>query len=81
MCPLTHFNNEKAKSYVAGFMNGDIKLFDHKHAELLKVTSLHNSVSSALYFKSDLLNSNMLVSGSESPNAALVFSQISADRK
>ena len=62
-------------------MNGDIKLFDHKHAELLKVTSLHNSVSSALYFKSDLLNSNMLVSGSESPNSSLVFSQISADRK
>jgi hypothetical protein len=62
-------------------MNGDLKLFDHKHAELLKVTSLHSSVSSALYFKSDLLNCNMLVSASESPSAALVFSQISGDRK
>ena len=57
-------------------MNGDLKLFDHKHAELLKVTSLHSSVSSALYF-----NCNMLVSASESPSAALVFSQISGDRK
>ena len=55
ICPLNHFLNEKAKSYVVGFMNGDIKVFDHKHAELLKVTSMHDSVSCALYFKSDSL--------------------------
>lgn len=51
--PLHHFVNEKAKSYVAGFMNGDVKIFDQKHSELLKVSSMHDSVTCALYFKSD----------------------------
>lgn len=81
IAPLTHFVNEKAKSYVAGFMNGDIKLFDNKHSELLKVSSMHEAVSCALYFKSDALGCNVLVSGSEAPAPTLVFSQISDDRK
>lgn len=74
ICPLRHYMNEKAKSYVVGLMNGDVKLYDHKHAELLKVTSMHDSVSSLLYFKSDNMGCNYLVSGSEAPGAALVFS-------
>ena len=69
--PLTHFVNEKSKSYVVTLMNGDIKLYDNKHAELLKVTTVHDSISCALYFKSDSLNCNVLVTGSESPNACL----------
>jgi len=77
LAPLQHFVNEKAKSYVAGFMNGDVKLFDQKHSELLKVSSMHQAVTCALYFKSDALNCNMLVTGSETPGAVLVFSQIS----
>ena len=35
---LTHIINQKAKSYVAGFFNGDVKLFDSKHQELLSVS-------------------------------------------
>lgn len=61
-------------------MNGDFKLYDNKHAELLKVSSIHESVSCALYFKSDALNCNVLVTGSESPNAGLQFGQIGTDR-
>ena len=71
ICPLNHFVNEKAKSYVVGLMNGDLKLYDSKHAELLKVSSVNDSISCALYFKSDVLNSNILVTASESPNAGL----------
>lgn len=52
-------------------MNGDIKLYDNKHSELLKVTTLHDSVSCALYFKSDVMGCNVLVTGSASPNAGL----------
>ncbi len=73
ICPLNHFVNEKSKSYVVGLMNGDIKLYDNKHAELLKVSTTNDSVSCALYFKSDVLNCNVLVTGSESPNAGLQF--------
>ena len=34
---LRHFKNDKPKSYAAGFMNGDVKLFSKEHAELLCV--------------------------------------------
>lgn len=33
--------NEKAKSYVVTFANGDVKLFDAKHTELAKIKGLH----------------------------------------
>ena len=56
---------------MVGLMNGDLKLYDNKHAELLKVSSVNDSISSALYFKSDVLNCNILVTASESPNAGL----------
>jgi len=52
-------------------MNGDIKLYDSKHSEVLKVSSVNESISCGLYFKSDSLNCNVLVTGSESPNAGL----------
>lgn len=61
-------------------MNGDIKLYDNKHAELLKVSTTNDNVSCALYFKSDVLNCYVLVTGSESPNAGLQFGQIGTDR-
>jgi len=34
---LRHFQNDKAKSYCAGFLNGDLKVFGKEHAELLCV--------------------------------------------
>ena len=80
ICPLNHFVNEKAKSYVVGLMNGDIKLYDNKHAELLKVSTVNDTITCGLYFKSDTLNCNILVTGSESPNAGLQFGQIGAER-
>ncbi len=71
ICPLHHYVNEKSKSYLVTLMNGDIKLYDNKHAELLKVSTVHDNITSALYFKSDLLNCNVVVTASESPNARL----------
>lgn len=41
IAPLTHIVNEKAKSYCVGFFNGDVKVYDSKHAELLSVSQLH----------------------------------------
>lgn len=61
-------------------MNGDIKLYDNKHSEVLKVSSVNESISCGLYFKSDTLNCNLLVTGSESPNAGLQFGQVGVDR-
>jgi hypothetical protein len=35
---LSHIMNEKAKTYVAGFFNGDLKIFSkHNHSEVLEV--------------------------------------------
>lgn len=38
IAPLSHILNEKAKSYCVGFFNGDVKVYDSKHAELLSVS-------------------------------------------
>ena len=35
---LTHIVNEKAKSYAVGFFNGDVKLFNARHDEILSVS-------------------------------------------
>ena len=75
--PLQHFVNEKAKSYVVGLMNGDIKICSKEHAELLKVSQMHDSVSAALFFKSDSMNANVVVSASETPNPTMIFSRVS----
>jgi hypothetical protein len=35
---LSHIMNEKAKTYVVGFFNGDLKVFDkHNHQEVLSI--------------------------------------------
>jgi hypothetical protein len=63
-------------------MNGDLKVFDNKHA-LLMSTNLHSetAITNCLLFKSDLLNTNVVVTASEVPNPALTFSYLSSDRK
>ena len=41
---LRHLKNLKAKTYVAAFFNGDIKIYDGKdkdHTELISVSNLH----------------------------------------
>jgi hypothetical protein len=83
IAPLASYLNEKAKSYAVALMNGDLKIYDQKHAEQVKVSQLHldTSITDCLYFKSDLSQSNILVTASEVPNPALVFAEVSADRK
>ena len=63
-------------------MNGDLKVFDNKHTLLIS-TNLHSetAITSCLLFKSDLLNTNVVVTASEVPNPALTFSYLSSDRK
>jgi hypothetical protein len=41
---LQHLRNEKSKSFVVGFFNGDLKVFDGKDegvSELISVSGLH----------------------------------------
>ena len=33
ICPLASYLNDKAKSYAVALMNGDLKIYDAKHAE------------------------------------------------
>lgn len=63
-------------------MNGDLKVFDSKHTQLLSI-NMHTetSITDCLFFKSDVLNTNVVVSASEVPNPALTFSYLSNDRK
>ena len=39
------------------------------------------AITDSLFFKSDILNTNVVVSASEVPNPALTFSYLSSDRK
>ena len=36
--PLSHLVDQKAKSYAVGFFNGDLKIYDSNHAEVLEVS-------------------------------------------
>jgi hypothetical protein len=39
---LSHIMNEKEKTYVVGFFNGDLKVFDkHENKEVFSVRQLH----------------------------------------
>ena len=83
IAPLAHIVNEKAKSYAVGFFNGDIKVYSSEHAELLNVSQLHYNaqVSDMLYFKSDTLDANIVVSCSEQPDPQLIVAKLGADKK
>lgn len=67
---LSHILNEKAKSYAVGFFNGDVKVYGSGHAELLSVVQLHrdSQITDMLYFKSDVLRQNVMVTCSELPD-------------
>lgn len=62
---LHHEKNLKAKTYVAGFFNGDIKIFDGKdknHTELAHLTRVHeNQITDILYLKSEELQGRKFV--------------------
>ena len=82
IAPLTHIVNEKVKSYAVGFFNGDVKVYGSGHAELLNVSQLHadSQITDMLYFKSDQLNSKILVTCSELPDPQLVISKLGSDK-
>lgn len=62
LASLRHLKNLKAKTYVAAFYNGDVKIYDGKekdHTELISVSNLHEDhISDAIYLKSDNLGGN-----------------------
>ena len=77
---LRHVLNEKAKTYVVGFFNGDIKVFSkHDHQELLSVKQLHqdSQIEDLLFLKNDALDKKLLVSIASKPNSELKVSEIS----
>lgn len=77
---LTHIVNDKAKTYVAGFFNGDLKIFGkHNHAELLSVRQLHpdSMIEDALFLKNDALGKKLVITCSGSPNVELKVSEVS----
>lgn len=74
----------KPKSYAVGFFEGDLKLYDSKHTEILTVSQLHqqSQITDLLYFKSDKnRGTKYLVSCSELPNPELVITEVSSDKK
>jgi hypothetical protein len=78
--------NEKAKTYVAGFFNGDLKLFDGKegaNTELFSASKLHQDrITDALYFKSDKTGGRKLVvTCSEQPYPQFKVSQVDPQSK
>lgn len=62
--------NEKAKTYIVGFFNGDLKVFSKKdHSELLEIKQLHkdNIITDALFLKNDSLNKKLVVTCTSLP--------------
>ena len=80
--PLRHILNEKAKSYCVSFFNGDLGLYNSKHAQLLKVSQLHadSAITDVLYFKSDANGDKFVVTCSEMPDPQLVISRLATDK-
>lgn len=54
-------------SYAVALMNGDFKLYNSQHSELLKVSQLHQdtAITDCLYFQSEALKSAVVVTASE----------------
>ena len=75
--------NEKVKSYCVGLFNGDVKVFNSNHTEVLTVSNVHDDsqITDMLYFKSDVMNgAKLLVTCSELPNPTLVVSRLAQDK-
>ena len=84
IAPLTHLMDTKAKSYAVGFFEGDLKLYDSKHSEVLTVSQLHQAsqITDLLYFKSDLnKGTKYLISCSELPNPELTITEVASDKR
>lgn len=72
--------NEKAKSYIVTFFNGDVKLYrDGIDQEVLNVKELHNAdagIKDSLFLMNDLLNKKLLVTCSTAPQGELKISEV-----
>jgi hypothetical protein len=84
---LQHIKNVKARSYVAAFFNGDIKIFDGKEAAKqteVYVKSQHHEgqITDALFFKADELDGKKyLVTCSEQPCPELKVCEVDTQNK
>jgi hypothetical protein len=68
---LSHILNDKAKTYIVGFFNGDLKVFNkHDHQEMFSIKQLHedSSITDSLFVKNDSLNSKVVITCSQMPN-------------
>jgi hypothetical protein len=71
--------NEKAKTYIVGFFNGDLKVFDkHSHSEVLEIKSLHQDaiINDALFLRNDSLNKKLIVTCTADPTPELKVSEL-----
>eukprot|EP00347_Sterkiella_histriomuscorum_P003660 403363437 len=76
---LSHIMNEKAKTYIVGFFNGDVKVFSkNDHQELLNIKQLHQDsmIQDALFLKNDLLDKKIVVTCSNLPQSELRIGEI-----
>jgi WD40 repeat protein len=75
--------NEKAKTYVVGFFNGDLKVFNKRHDEIINIKQLHNEsmIQDCLFLKNDTLNKKIIVTSSVLPNAELKISELTEVNK
>jgi hypothetical protein len=77
---LSHIMNEKAKTYIVGFFNGDLKVFDKQdHKEVFSVRQLHQDsiIEDALFLRNDNLEKKIVITCSSQPNAELKISELS----
>lgn len=76
---LSHILNEKAKTYVVTFFNGDLKVFSkNDNNEVLSVKQLHEDaiIEDSLFLRNDALDKKIVVTCSSKPEAALKISEI-----
>lgn len=76
--------NEKAKTYVVGFFNGDLKVFSkHNHEEVLSIKQLHQDsiIEDAIFLRNDAIDKKIVVSCSSLPNPDLKVSEVSIVHK
>jgi hypothetical protein len=71
--------NEKAKTYVVGFFNGDLKVFSkHDNKEVLSVKSLHTDrIEDLVFIRNDALDKKIVVSLSGKPDPQLRIGELS----
>jgi hypothetical protein len=76
---LSHILNEKAKTYVVGFFNGDLKVFSkHDNKEVLSVKSLHTDrIEDFVFIRNDALDKKIVVSISGKPDPQLRIGELS----